>query len=151
MHRARNTSTEAIQSLELLAKEGFNSFTVDLIYGNPNQTIEALNKDLEILTSFNPPIDISAYSSIIEYGTRLGKQVELGKINPLRMRSDNIFRLLEIHCQIRIDQYEVSNYAKHGHEAKHNSAYWSHENYLGWSICSFFLVGKGLNICPKVE
>ena len=31
-----------------------------------------------------------------------------------------------------IDQYEVSNYAKHGHEAKHNSAYWSHENYLGF-------------------
>ena len=66
MHRA-HTSTEAIQSLELLAKEGFNSFTVDLIYGNPNQTIESLNKDLEILTSFNPP-HVSAYSLTIEHG-----------------------------------------------------------------------------------
>ena len=132
MHRA-HTSTEAIQSLELLAKEGFNSFTVDLIYGNPNQTIESLNEDLEILTSFNPP-HVSAYSLTIEHGTRLGKQAELGKINPL---SDE---KVTQHVQIvrdslsdgGIDQYEVSNYAKHGHEAKHNSAYWSHENYLGF-------------------
>ena len=81
MHRT-HSGTEAIQSLELLAKEGFNSFTIDLIYGNPNQTNEILKNDLEILTSFNPP-HVSAYSLTIEHGTRLGKLAELGKINLL--------------------------------------------------------------------
>ena len=132
MHRA-HSSTEAIQSLELLAKEGFNSFTVDLIYGNPNQTIESLNKDLEILTSFNPP-HVSAYSLTIEHGTRLGKEAELGKINPLSDKkvTQHVQIVRDSLSDCGIDQYEVSNYAKHGHEAKHNSAYWCHENYLGF-------------------
>ena len=132
MHRA-HSSTEAIQSLELLAKEGFNSFTVDLIYGNPNQTIESLNNDLEILTSFNPP-HVSAYSLTIEHGTRLGKQAELGKINPLSDEkvTQHVQIVRDSLSDCGIDQYEVSNYAKQGYEAQHNSAYWTHQNYLGF-------------------
>lgn len=131
MHRAHNRE-EALKCLDHLASEGFHSFTIDLIYGNPNQTEEMLRRDLEILSAFNPP-HVSAYSLTIEEGTRLGKQVKLGRIIPpdddivakhFQMVQSGLYRM-------GIEQYEVSNFAKPGWEAKHNSAYWNHENYVG--------------------
>ncbi len=131
MHRAHNR-TEALKSLEYLSTAGFDNFTVDLIYGNPGQSQEVLESDIETLLSFNPP-HISAYSLTVEPRTRLGKQVELGRIiasedDQVATHFDTVVSRL---ADAGIHQYEVSNYAKPGHEAVHNSAYWSHRNYLG--------------------
>lgn len=130
MHRAHNRA-EALKSLEYLSTAGFDNFTVDLIYGNPGQSLEVLESDIETLLSFNP--HISAYSLTVEPHTRLGKQVELGRIiapedDQVATHFDTIVSRL---ADAGIHQYEVSNYAKPGHEAVHNSAYWSHQNYLG--------------------
>lgn len=131
MNRAHSRE-EALSCLEALSASGINAFTVDLIYGNPNQTIEMLEKDIETLLSFNPP-HISAYSLTIEPRTRLGKQLELGRIiEPDDEFVATHFDLVEEKLRkAGINQYEVSNFSKPGFEAKHNSAYWSHENYLG--------------------
>jgi len=131
MNRAHNRQ-EALKSLELLSKSGFQTFTVDLIYGNPGQSLEELEKDIRELLNFNP-LHVSAYSLTIESGTRLGKQVELGRLAP--PEDDKVadhFKLLnELLCDAGIHRYEVSNYSKPGHEAIHNSNYWKHRNYLG--------------------
>jgi len=131
MNRA-HTRQEALKSLELLSKLGFQTFTVDLIYGNPGQSLEELEKDIRELLNFNP-LHVSAYSLTIESGTRLGKQVELGRLAP--PEDDKVadhFKLLnELLCDAGIHRYEVSNYSKPGHEAIHNSNYWKHRNYLG--------------------
>jgi oxygen-independent coproporphyrinogen III oxidase len=132
MHRAHN-QTEALQALEALQATGFPSFTADLIYGNPGQTLAMLEQDIAQLLKFDPP-HISAYSLTVEPKTRLGKQVELGRIEPpddeiVSEHSDILYNLLE---GAGIHQYEVSNYAKPGKEAVHNSSYWNHENYLGF-------------------
>ena len=131
MNRAHNRQ-EALKSLELLSKSGFQTFTVDLIYGNPGQSLEELEKDIRELLNFNP-LHVSAYSLTIESGTRLGKQVELGRLAP--PEDDKVadhFKLLnELLCDAGIHRYEVSNYSKPGHEAVHNSNYWKHRNYLG--------------------
>ena len=131
MNRAHSRE-EALHCLEVLSSSGINSYTVDLIYGNPGQSLDMLKKDIEILLGFNPP-HISAYSLTIEPKTRLGKQLELGRLIP--PEDDQVashFDLVESKFRDSgIHQYEVSNFAKPGFEAKHNSAYWSHENYLG--------------------
>ncbi|HET8866566.1 MAG TPA: radical SAM family heme chaperone HemW, partial [Gracilimonas sp.] len=80
MNRA-HTSEEALKCLELLEASDFNVFTVDLIYGNPGQTLEMLENDIDTILTFNPP-HISAYSLTVEPQTRLGKQVKLGRIVP---------------------------------------------------------------------
>lgn len=132
MNRA-HTRDEALQCLELLGKSGFQSFTVDLIYGNPGQTMEHLSKDIDLLFAHNPP-HISAYSLTVEPDTRLGKQVQLGRIIP--PEDDKIadqFAMINERLKSQdIHRYEVSNYSKAGAEAKHNSSYWNHENYLGF-------------------
>lgn len=131
MNRAHSRE-EALNCMELLQASAFDSYTVDLIYGNPNQSLEELNSDLDLLLGFNPP-HVSAYSLTIEPETRLGKQVELGRIAP--PEDDKVadhFDLINDRLKAQgIERYEVSNYSRRGCEAVHNRSYWRHRNYLG--------------------
>lgn len=131
MNRA-HSKQEALRCLELLRQSRFNSFTVDLIYGNPGQTLEQLNSDISLLMEFAPP-HVSAYSLTIEPDTRLGKQVALDRIIPPEddIVADHFDLVNEKLKEHGIRRYEVSNYSKPGREAVHNSNYWSHHNYLG--------------------
>ncbi|WP_421773422.1 radical SAM family heme chaperone HemW [Gracilimonas sp.] len=131
MNRA-HTSEEAMKCLEILEDSAFRVFTVDVIYGNPGQSLDILEQDLDTILQFNPP-HISAYSLTIEPQTRLGKQVKLGRITPPEddTVSDHFDLVVDKLSQSGIQQYEVSNYAKPGSEAVHNSSYWNHQNYLG--------------------
>lgn len=131
MNRA-HTSEEAINSIRLIQEAGFNTFTCDLIYGNPDQSLVSLKQDLDTLLSFNPP-HISAYALTIEPATRLGKYQQLGRLNPLDDEKvvehmnlvEDVFRAHDIF------RYEVSNFSRIGHESVHNSNYWNHTPYLG--------------------
>lgn len=131
MHRVHSRD-EALASLEALHEAGFDSFTVDLIYGNPDQTVEQLLDDVETLLRFEPP-HISAYSLTVEPDTRLGKQVELNRIIPAE--DDTVAEQFNVLGQRLkengIERYEVSSYSRPGAEAVHNSNYWTHQNYLG--------------------
>lgn len=132
MNRTHNAE-EALKCLELLRASEINVFTADLIYGNPGQSLDMLRNDLDILLQFNPP-HVSAYSLTIEPRTRLGKQLELGRLIPAE--DDLIeqhFELVEEKLNTQnIHRYEVSNFAQTGSEAIHNSNYWEHKNYLGF-------------------
>jgi oxygen-independent coproporphyrinogen-3 oxidase len=132
MHRA-HTRDEAFNALKAIEKTGFPSFTADLIYGNPGQTIQTLQDDIQTLLSFQPP-HVSAYSLTVEPNTRLGKQVDLGRIKP--PDDEQVADHFDLVCneleKANIQQYEVSNFAKPGKEALHNSNYWNHNNYLGF-------------------
>jgi len=145
MHRA-HTKSEALKALENLQTAGFPTFTADLIYGNPGQTLEMLDDDIAQLLQFDPP-HISAYSLTVEPQTRLGKQVKLGRISPPEdeMVAEHFDLLTDRLSSAGIETYEVSNFSKPGKEAVHNSNYWRHENYLGLgpSAHSFWLLEDG--------
>lgn len=147
MHRA-HSKDEAIAALEALRKAGFSSFTADLIYGNPGQSTEMLRKDVEQLLEFEPP-HISAYSLTVEPDTRLGKQVKMGRILPPEDEdvAEQFDLVTSTLSESGINRYEVSNFAKPGQEAVHNSNYWKHKNYLGFgpSAHSFWWDSEGAN------
>ena len=131
MHRA-HSADQAHRALENVKAAGFATYSVDLIYGCPDQTTAQLQADLDHLMTYRPP-HISAYSLTIEPKTRLGKRAALGRLAPAG--DDDVATQAQM---IRdtlaaggIFRYEISNYSEPGHEALHNSAYWSHENYLG--------------------
>lgn len=131
MHRAHSRK-QAQEALSMVADAGFQSWTADLIYGNPGQSLAAMLEDLEQLLEFGPP-HISAYSLTIEPRTRLGKQLELGRLEPPPEErvAEQAERLAERLSEAGIQRYEVSNFARPGHEAVHNRRYWEHRNYLG--------------------
>ncbi|MEX2600825.1 MAG: radical SAM family heme chaperone HemW [Balneolaceae bacterium] len=131
MHRAHD-SEQADRALEALCESRFPTYTADLIYGNPGQSLTDLDRDIDRLLRFDPP-HISAYSLTIEPGTRLGRQEELGRLRPADDEAVAAhFNLLgERLSAAGIERYEISNYSRPGFEALHNTRYWSHHNYLG--------------------
>lgn len=144
MHRS-HTADQAIRSLENIQKAGFKRFTADLIYGNPGQTIDMLDADIDQMLAFGLP-HISAYALTIEESTRLGKMRELGRLN--EAEDEDVARQA-VHIQTRLEaagmhRYEVSNYAKKGSEAVHNTNYWRHVSYLGIGPGAHSFWHKGL-------
>lgn len=132
MHRS-HTKAEAIRAIENIHTAGFKSFNTDLIYAYPTEHIDELEDDLRQFIQMESP-HISAYSLTIEENTRLNTLINKGKLEPVldANQAEHFDRVQSVLEGAGLSQYEVSNYAKEGHESKHNSSYWSHVNYLGF-------------------
>ncbi|MCH8569218.1 MAG: radical SAM family heme chaperone HemW [Balneolales bacterium] len=132
MNRAHR-SAEAKKGLELLAGAGLKSWTADLIYGNPGQSLKDVKQDVQTLLEYGPP-HISAYTLTVEPRTRLGSLVRKNLVKPAE--DHQVARQMELVTQLLDDaglkRYEASNFARAGHESRHNGAYWKHINYTGF-------------------
>ena len=121
-------SQDAINALEVVS--GFKSIdtTIDLIYGNMEQTLESFVTDINKFCSFN--IDhLSLYQLTIEPNTIFYKK-------ELIMPEDTLIESMEIAAKEILNknnlyQYEVSSWAKKGRQSKHNMNYWMYGDYLG--------------------
>ena len=111
---------------------GFKNINIDLMYALPNQKLEEWKESLQKIVALNPT-HISAYSLILEEGTKL-----------YDMYQNNEFEVIDEDTDIEMynytinylkengyNQYEISNYSKDGYECKHNIVYWNCDNYIG--------------------
>lgn len=111
---------------------GFEHVSVDLIYGTPGETDADLISTLRDVAAVD--VDhVSAYSLIVEPGTRLAGQVARGGIDS---PSDDVaalrYEIIETELsKLGMTWYEVSNWAKPGGECRHNIAYWRNQDWLG--------------------
>jgi oxygen-independent coproporphyrinogen-3 oxidase len=127
-----HTMEQAITGITLARKKGFNNISLDLIFAIPGMEIRDLEFDIEQLLRLNPE-HISCYQLTIEPKTALAYQTKHNKIKLINEENiRNQFLLIhDILTATGYLHYEISNYAKPGFESKHNSAYWTRENYLG--------------------
>ena len=109
---------------------GFSNINIDLMYGIPEQTIASLKMSLETVCELGPE-HISLYGLKIEPGT-LFHDMKSTLILP---DEDDEYEMYEMAVSILekngYKQYEISNFARHGFECKHNLKYWNCEEYLG--------------------
>jgi oxygen-independent coproporphyrinogen-3 oxidase len=131
MNRAHNSS-EAIQSAKDAASAGFNNLTIDLIYGVPGMTIQDWTENVKTALSL-PVQHLSAYCLTVEEGTALSYKISKGLVDAMNdEEAEQHFRiLLQMTREAGMPWYEVSNFAKEGYEARHNSSYWSGRSYIG--------------------
>ena len=131
MGRAHNAD-QALKSIDLIAKAGFASWTIDLIYGLPGMTLEEWDEQLTIALDHGMP-HLSAYCLTLEAKTALAHQVKKGLVTMPGddAQSDQLDRLMERMERAGLDHYEISNFGRPGHYARHNSAYWEGTPYLG--------------------
>ncbi|MCX2745950.1 radical SAM family heme chaperone HemW [Mangrovivirga sp. M17] len=122
----------AKKALEDCKSTGFNRFSLDLIYGIPGRDLNEWRKDIEKALSYDPE-HISAYSLTIEEKTVFGNWLRKGKLEP--MDDDEVIQqyllLVKILEDHGYEHYEVSNFAKQGCRAVHNTSYWNSVPYLG--------------------
>jgi oxygen-independent coproporphyrinogen-3 oxidase len=136
-----HTSEEAINSIELAEKMGFDNISIDLIYGIPNQTVDSWKATLKQVLDTSIK-HISIYGLIYEPGTPLYKALNRGKITPL---SEDVELDIFDTSQILLTEngflwYEISNYSIEGFECKHNLTYWEGGDYLGIGASSHSLI-----------
>ncbi|HZK33996.1 MAG TPA: radical SAM family heme chaperone HemW [Bacillota bacterium] len=127
-----HTRQHFLDSVKWAKEAGFENISADVIFGIPNQTLDQWLATLEGAVSSGVS-HLSAYSLIIEEGTRLAKLKSRGDI--IEMDDSDERRLyhrgIEMLDQLGLSQYEISNFSKIGCESKHNLNYWKNGEYLG--------------------
>lgn len=111
---------------------GFRNISVDLIFAVPGQSMADLEQDLDHILTLNPQ-HVSLYALTYHEGTPFHKRRARGQ---LVAQSEDIELDMMRVIQQRLrgadyEHYEVSNYAKAGARAVHNSLYWQGAPYIG--------------------
>ncbi len=129
----RHTPAEARRAVELALAAGFETVSVDLIYGLPHHDLAAWRRTLEQAVSLAPQ-HLSCYELKIHRRTTFGKRRDRGELAELpEAEQAELFaathRLL---AERGYRGYEVSNFVRDGaSESRHNRKYWRHVPYLG--------------------
>lgn len=128
----RHTASEAERAVERLRKAGIDNISIDLIFGVAGFEGDHLGESLRRAVALDVE-HISAYHLTIEERTRLGLLMRKGEYQPISDEESEA-EFLRVHHSLidaGYDHYEVSNFAKAGRYAQHNSAYWRGVEYLG--------------------
>ena len=131
MNRAHPAKLNEI-SVKMAQDAGFDNITVDLIYGSKFQNLSQWEKSLEKTIALGVT-HVSAYNLTIEGKTKLNHLLQKGEELPVddQLSSAQFQMMTEIFASAGILPYEISNFAKPGCEAVHNSNYWLQLPYLG--------------------
>ena len=126
----RTHNPENVQrSVSFVREAGFETFNLDIIYGAAGETLDDWSRTLRDVAALDPP-HVSAYGLTVEANTVLATQLD-------RHPDDDDQAGKYLLCDDALSanglqNYEISNWAKPGHECKHNSLYWQQGNYEGF-------------------
>jgi putative oxygen-independent coproporphyrinogen III oxidase len=115
-----NRAVDAVRTV------GIPTFNLDVIYGAAGESPEDWRRTLEATLAFDPP-HVSAYGLTIEPGTPLAD-------DPARHPDDDDQAMKYLAAADALEAaglswYEISNWARPGHECRHNQLYWSMGEY----------------------
>jgi oxygen-independent coproporphyrinogen-3 oxidase len=131
MNRTHNT-TQALESILLAKKAGFNNFSADLIYGTPGLSDEEWKINVDQLIALGAP-HIACYALTVEPNTALQKMIFLKKKTGIStdQQASQFLLLMKWMRDAGYEHYEISNFAKPGFRSRHNSSYWFGKKYIG--------------------
>ena len=139
----RHDAARAVEAFRILRGSGVRNISIDLIFGLSQLAAEIWKDTIEKALELAPE-HISAYQLSIEEGSALAKMVADGRY--VEATDEQCRRLYDILCQsLRLagyHHYEISNFAKSGFEAVHNSAYWRRVPYVGLGPGAHSLTGN---------
>lgn len=119
------------------AREAGLEVSLDLIYGTPGESVQDWRTSVESAVALEPD-HVSAYSLIVEEGTKFGAQVSRGVVPDVDPddQADKYLLTEELLGAAGFRWYEVSNWARDPegtgvHQARHNLAYWRDQDWWG--------------------
>lgn len=124
----RHTAQKARQAIKDARQAGFDNITIDLMYGLPFMNNEQWHSNINAAIELDVE-HISAYHLTIEPKTIFGKR----GLTPVEenVSEENFADIHTMLISAGYEHYEVSNFARPGRRAVHNSGYWQGEAYLG--------------------
>lgn len=138
----RNHAPEEVARALDWIRPRFPHWSFDLIFGVPGSTLSLWEADLETALSLGPA-HLSCYGLVYEKGTALWKQWKAGQVREVDEEAE---RAMYEHTINRLEQagllmYEISNFARSGHESRHNLIYWANDAYFGVGVGAARYVG----------
>ncbi len=135
----RKHSAQIVESdVALLRENGIKEINLDLIAGLAGQSLESWRSSVDAVLALNVP-HVSVYILEVDEESRLGKEVLLNgkRFGAPDVPSDDLQATMYEYAAERlatagIPRYEISNFARPGHESVHNLKYWRLESYLGF-------------------
>jgi len=132
MNRAHDAK-QAINCIDILQDCGLYNFSVDLIFGGPYQSDQALENNIKIISEKNIP-HVSCYALTVEEKTALYQFIKTKKSPPVsnEKQAQQFLLTMKWLDENGYEQYEISNYAKPNCRSRHNSSYWQGKPYWGF-------------------
>ena len=117
------------RAVNLARQTGFENFNLDIIYGVHGESVADWRETVQRVCELQPP-HVSAYGLTVEAGTPLAD-------DPARHPDDDVQAEMyeaadDILTEHGLLNYEVSNWARPGHECAHNRLYWQQGEYIGF-------------------
>ena len=129
----RHDGRKARGAVEACLEGGFDTVSVDLMFGLPDQDLAVWSRNLDTLAALGPG-HVSCYQLTIHEGTTFGRRRASGRLveMPESGQADFFAYTHERLADSGWEAYEVSNFARAPrHRSRHNLKYWRHVPYLG--------------------
>lgn len=126
----RTHDPERVAEVVSWAKQAGLRVSVDLIFGAPGESLESWKSTVESALALETE-HISAYSLIVEPGTKLAAQIARGTFADVDedLNAHKYELVSEMLSEAGLQWYEVSNW---GEPSIHNQAYWYSRNWWGY-------------------
>lgn len=127
---------DGVRGREALAQclaAGFDTVSLDLIFGLPDQSADTLRASLDTAVALAPH-HVSCYQLTVHQRTAFGRRRTRGRLVEMA-EDDQAERYTQVHDVLGHagwTAYEASNFARAPrHRSRHNMKYWRHLPYLG--------------------
>jgi oxygen-independent coproporphyrinogen-3 oxidase len=131
----RHHGRPEVEQAVAIVRPRFPRWSLDLIFGVPGSALDDWRNDLDVALGFGPA-HLSCYGLVFEKGTALWKQQQSGEVRPLDEEVERLMyeTTIERLAGAGLAMYEISNFARPGHESRHNLAYWANDAYFGFGV-----------------
>lgn len=131
------------RAIENARSAGFENINLDLMLALPGQKFSDIEESIKEVRELNLP-HISYYSLILEEGTKLFRDHEKSPLSfPTEDEDRKMYHYVVDELEkIGLKQYEISNFAKDGHECRHNMAYWKLRDYISFGLSASSNIGN---------
>lgn len=109
---------------------GINNISLDVMLGTPKQTLSSLDETFDFISSMEVQ-HISAYMLKIEENTKFFEIEDKLDLPNEDVVGEMYLKTVDTLGKLGFSQYEISNFAKPGFESRHNTKYWTLDEYLG--------------------
>lgn len=147
---------DAEAALEAACAAGFERVSFDLICALPGQSLEEWRGQLEraaLQVERVPVGHLSVYELTYHAGTPFAERKEAGRLTPVDddEAADMLAETARWARRVGLERYEVSNYARPGHESRHNGAYWRGVEYVGLGVGAHSMERRGDGVVRRAN
>jgi oxygen-independent coproporphyrinogen-3 oxidase len=129
----RHTPANVSRAVSAFRDAGLVTFNLDLIYGAAGESLDEWRRTVDAALELEPP-HVSAYGLTVEAGTPLAD--DRARWPDDDDQADKYEACDDALTAAGLVNYEISNWARPGHECRHNLLYWAQGDYRGFGCAA---------------